>query len=351
MRIVVNDIAASEGGAMSVLRDLHSDIINDHDKNEWIFLLGEKFIEESDNIKVLTFPKIKASWINRLKFDFISGKKIVNKLRPDVYLSLQNTATIGVNAPQYVFLHQPLPYQKEKKFSFFKIKEFKMAIYQHVIGKIYSILLKKTKAIIIVQTQWMKEHISRITNNRVLKVDTKINIDENSINKRINENKRNMKHFFYPASNIPYKNHDYLIKSFSKCKDKELRLFLTLSRNEIKVKDDRIILLGKIPREKVFDIYSKANLIFPSSIETLGLPLLEAQCFMGPILALETEFSKEALADYPYKYFFKHDDPNNLCYLIEKISTSSIEFNTDKIVDIKENKISVLNILKGENID
>ncbi|HAP8732747.1 TPA: glycosyltransferase family 1 protein, partial [Enterococcus faecium] len=51
MRIVVNDIAASEGGAMSVLRDLHSDIISSGDENEWIFLLGEKFIEESDNIK------------------------------------------------------------------------------------------------------------------------------------------------------------------------------------------------------------------------------------------------------------------------------------------------------------
>lgn len=116
MRIVVNDIAASEGGAMSVLRDLHSDIISSGDENEWIFLLGEKFIEESDNIKVLTFPKIKTSWIKRLDFDFISGKKIINKLQPDIYLSLQNTATIGVKAPQYVFLHQPLPYQKEKIF-------------------------------------------------------------------------------------------------------------------------------------------------------------------------------------------------------------------------------------------
>ncbi|HAP8715738.1 TPA: glycosyltransferase family 1 protein, partial [Enterococcus faecium] len=84
MRIVVNDIAASEGGAMSVLRDLHSDIISSGDENEWIFLLGEKFIEESDNIKVLTFPKIKTSWIKRLDFDFISGKKIINKLQPDI---------------------------------------------------------------------------------------------------------------------------------------------------------------------------------------------------------------------------------------------------------------------------
>ncbi|HCR4656563.1 TPA: glycosyltransferase family 1 protein, partial [Enterococcus faecium] len=201
MRIVVNDIAASEGGAMSVLRDLHSDIISSGDENEWIFLLGEKFIEESDNIKVLTFPKIKTSWIKRLDFDFISGKKIINKLQPDIYLSLQNTATIGVKAPQYVFLHQPLPYQKEKNFSFIKKKEFKMATYQHVIGKIYSILFKKTKATIIVQTQWMKENVSSILNNKILKVDTKINIDENIINKQINENKRNMKHFFYPASN------------------------------------------------------------------------------------------------------------------------------------------------------
>ena len=68
----------------------------------------------------------------------------------------------------------------------------------------YILYCLKTKATIIVQTQWMKENVSSILNNKILKVD-KINIDENIINKQINENKRNMKHFFYPASNIPYK--------------------------------------------------------------------------------------------------------------------------------------------------
>ena len=61
MRIVVNDIAASSGGAKTVLMDFYHYLVESNDKNEWIFLLGDLHLEETRYIKVINFPEIKRS--------------------------------------------------------------------------------------------------------------------------------------------------------------------------------------------------------------------------------------------------------------------------------------------------
>ena len=104
MRIIVNDIAASKGGAMTVLKDFYETVKLQNDDNEWIFLLGDNYLEETENIKVLTFKKEKASQIKRLCFDLFYGRKIINKLNPDVVLSFQNTICFGVKCKQVVYV-------------------------------------------------------------------------------------------------------------------------------------------------------------------------------------------------------------------------------------------------------
>ena len=74
MRIVVNDIAASQGGALTILRQFYSYIKDNCPDDEWIFLLGDNYLEETDNIQVLTFPEIKQKQ-NRLYK--VSGRKIL----------------------------------------------------------------------------------------------------------------------------------------------------------------------------------------------------------------------------------------------------------------------------------
>ncbi|MCP9614140.1 hypothetical protein [Levilactobacillus brevis] len=140
MRIVVNDIVAvpNSGGVYSILTDFYNEVLNYsklHKDVEWIFLVSGKFLKETDNIKIICFPEIKKSHLKRLLFELLNGKKIINSLKPDVYLSLQNTMTLGVNAKKWTYLHQPLPYQKEMKFSIFKRLERKMLFYKWQIVK------------------------------------------------------------------------------------------------------------------------------------------------------------------------------------------------------------------------
>lgn len=58
--------------------------------------------------------------------------------------------------------------------------------------------------------------------------------------------------------------------------------------------DDRVSFLGKIEYSKVSEVYSLADVfVFPSSTETQGVVLLEAQRFGLPVVAIDTKVNRE----------------------------------------------------------
>ncbi len=52
--------------------------------------------------------------------------------------------------------------------------------------------------------------------------------------------------------------------------------------------------LGQLPRDQVLELYTKSRaLIFPSTLESFGLPLIEAQHMGVPILAPEADYVRD----------------------------------------------------------
>lgn len=76
--------------------------------------------------------------------------------------------------------------------------------------------------------------------------------------------------------------------------------------------DLSIKFIGSLTREEVFDFYAKSTLIFPSYIETVGLPLLEAKMHWTPIIASDSAFSHEILDGYDKVEFFESFDYRHL---------------------------------------
>lgn len=338
LRIVVNDIVAvpNSGGVYSVLQDFYLEVLNyskDNKDIEWIFLLSGDFVEETDNIKVITLPNIKKSWLKRLDFEFFSGSKFINSLHPDIYFSLQNVMTLGVRAKKWVYMHQPLPFQKEYKFSLLKRSERKLWIYQNLIGKVIKFTLKHTNTQIIVQTNWVKKALvsegiaqnSRVVvkapNNLNFTIDNKKHIDNTS--------------FFYPATALKYKNHKILFEASKKLESMgyNFHVFCTISKDELKNLDitpvKSVSLLGIIPREKVIEFYQSSILVFPSLVETFGLPLLEAKMSNDFILSGDTDFGNEILEKYPNKAFFDPHSSDDLA--VHMIQCLKGKFNIRKV--------------------
>ncbi|GEL88995.1 glycosyltransferase [Pediococcus parvulus] len=331
MKIVVNDIVAvpDGGGVFSILEDFYKKVVKNDSKNEWVFLLSGSYFEETDNVKILTFPEIKTNWLKRLTFEIITGKKVINLLKPDVYLSLQNTMTIGVaSRRKIVYLHQPLSYQREISFSFFKKSERNLAVHQKIIGKFINWTLKKTQPEIIVQTGWMKREIIR----EKIATSTKVKIIKPKGFEREKSQKVKLTNsFFYPANIRSYKNHQVIfraVKELNKIEKQNFSVFLTGEKNEFEKKYvslKNVYFLGHISREEVFRRYAQSVLIFPSRMETFGLPLAEAKEVGTIIFAANLEYAHEVLGNYSNAYYFDAQNNSQLVDLMSKYLKGSLK--------------------------
>lgn len=335
MRILVNDIAASSGGVLTVLKDFYKFVKENDKENEWFFLVCDDYIESTENIHVIKLPEIKKSYLKRLVFDFLTGRKFIKNLNVDYVFSLQNTLVHGVDVPQVVYQHQPLPFQDVKNYSFFKKDERKMAVYQHLIGKTIFLSAKKADKL-IVQTEWMIDAINKkcsVPKERIIKIAPNI---ENSENLRVDvERKNNM--FFYPTSAMPYKNISCIYEACKILESKNLDFTVKVTVPDGDAQRN-IQYIGQIPRNEVFANLCEGTLIFPSYIETFGYPLIEAAQMGAIVLAADCDYAHEVLSGYENVYYFNPFEPKELAVLIEKVISGEIErFDTFKKVEESNN--------------
>ena len=112
--------------------------------------------------------------------------------------------------------------------------------------------------------------------------------------------------FVYVADGEFHKNHHHLISALILLAEEGISpsLCLTLSkRNENIVKkidveianhDLKISNIGEVSHVEIINLYrSSTALIFPSTIESFGLPLLEASQLRLPIIASEKDFVRD----------------------------------------------------------
>ena len=324
MRILVNDLAASRTGALAVLKSFYDYVCENDTENEWIFLISGEYLEPKDNIKVATYPGVKKSWMHKLWFDLFSGRKVINKYSPDYVLSLQNIITRGVKCRSGVYIHQAIPFQSEKKFSFFKRDEMIFAVYQHLIGSFIKSSARRADDV-FVQTDWMKEAVaerSRVNADKISVVRMSAVEFERSRSPRTSYNG-----FFYPAG-FPavYKNHDCIYKACSYLDRDgcEYKVLLTLDKGPEPV-SNRVEFIGAQNKSQMQKNYEENALVFPSYIETVGLPLIEARSVGTVILASDCAFSKEVLAGYENAYFFDPFRPESLAELMRRVITGEIK--------------------------
>lgn len=343
MRIVVNDIAASKGGALTILKDFYNCVRENDAENEWIFLLGDNILEETDNIKIITLPHIKNSRKKKLLFDFFTGKKFINNLHPDVVFSLQNTFTFGVKAPQIIYLHQSIPFQKVKKFSFLKGSERSLAVYQHLIGRVIKLSAKKCHKV-IVQTRWMQEAVMkqcRLPEERVMRIaPTVADISAYNTDLPFDPNR-----FFYPTAPAIYKNNAAVYEACRILNEKNIHCDVTLTIPQEHSKGD-VRCVGRLPYGEVIEQYAQSTLIFPSYIETFGFPMAEARKVGTIVLASDCPFSREVLEGYENAYFFDPFKPQELAALMERVITEGIvKKSTVETYDSQDSWTVVMNAL------
>lgn len=324
--IMVNATSATIGGSLTILNQFIENIDNGLDKNKkyYIFVPITSPLKSFDNVVII--PIMAKKYIDRINWDLNGMKRWCKKndIKPDLIISLQNTAVAFGGVPQIIYLHQSLPYAKESSWNILKKDERKMWFYKYIY-KMWINLSVKKQHYIVVQTEWMKEAIKKsgYNENKIIVSRPKINpIDINKVKKL---DKKNKKYLFYPAADYKYKNHTIVVEAMKILLDKDpqivndIRIIFTLDKeaniNEKIIKyglDGTIKLIGSLKYEDVLSYYRSSDIIlFPSYVETFGLPLVEASYFEKTIIASDCFYSREVLDGYNMVDFVKYNDASS----------------------------------------
>ncbi|MDY4671153.1 MAG: glycosyltransferase [Oliverpabstia sp.] len=325
--VMIYDVHASESGALAILDDLYRQIKSYPDKSiRWIFIVSTPEYEETDNIIVLRFPWVKKNWGFRYYFDTVTTKKLIRNLNPDQIFSLQNKGVGCFNKEQVVYLHLPFVLTDHR----FTVRADgkKLWLYQNIVSKSIFRSLRKVK-FTIVQTHWMKEALvkkAKVDKEKVIILQP--DISTNCIGTYVDSIK-NRHSFFYPATAFSYKNHMTMLKALNYAKNRGLKdysVMLTIKPDENELTRAlfeyaqshqlNVMFEGQISREKVFEMYAKSVLLFPSYVESFGLPLLEARMSGTYIIASDCPFSHEILSGYDKAKFFEEMDYKKMGELI-----------------------------------
>jgi len=335
-KIVISGVNMVEGGILTILQSFLKELSQWEDIEVYALVHSKKLFNTSEdykNIKFLEFKNIKNSWISRLKFEWVDVKKICNELQPDVWVSLHDMS-VNVTAPKkYVYCHNPSPFYKSKIKDLFQDKKF--FLFTIFYKYLYGINIKKNTNV-IVQQNWIADEFSNMYNINNLLVARPETTQEDSYTERKDRyvDKVGKAILLYPAIPRVFKNFEVIINAVNYIKKefnedyKNIEILLTFSHgfnkfgdniiNVVKEKNlDVIKFIGYKNKDEINDLYEMASaLIFPSKLETWGLPLSEAKAHNIPVMSSNLPYAKETIGNYNKCIFFEPDDYIELANLI-----------------------------------
>lgn len=298
---------------------------------------------QSNNIDVIITKRDGIFDIFFYEKEFYKKWSLKNNIIADVIVSMQNTTINYFNGvKQIVLFQQSIPLSDIRWNPIFK-NERSLFYYKNI----YPFFVKRfsNKAtIFIAPTKWVKERLNKkfkIPINNIIVIYSEIKYVDVAkvIPKNLDDN---YYHFFYPANGSLYKNHLILLKAIKIMRDdlnidiSNVRIHFTLNndRNNYFLKfikrfniNNNIIFEGVLSNSEMESFYKSSHaLLFPSMIESFGLPLIEAAQFGLPILTVDLPYAKEVLQQYNGASFLPIDDPFQWAKEISKYMRPDFRF-------------------------
>lgn len=320
--IAVSATALAASGALTILKQFIKHAANDIN-NYIMFVPSGLDLPKHGNIEyIFNEPK---GWAQRIYWDWFGFRKALDRLSLNVkkVLCLQNS-TLNIECDQVIYLHQPIPFSEYNNFlSNFSVNNFKLYLYKKVYA-FFIFIFCNEKTIYVVQTEWMKAGVlkrcPKLRNEQVviIKPDVKgFDITDDSNTAPISKNK-----ILYPATPLSYKNHQIILDALILLKNKnelsDICFQVTFNKGVYKNFDKfvtknkleyHIEYLGMLTHDLLKIKYQEAKVIvYPSYIESYGLPLIEAASLGKKIVCSDLPYSQDVLADYKGVIYVKYND-------------------------------------------
>lgn len=245
-----------------------------------------------------------------------------------------------------VYCHNPSPFYKINMKIFFL--DYKFALFSWFYKYLYKINILKNN-FVIVQQEWLKNEFIKLYDVKNVVVANP-NIEILIQNEKVIE-KSEKTIFFYPSFPRVFKNFELICEAVSLIDSiyfDKFEVILTINGSETKYsknivekygKHNNIKFIGLQTREKIFEIYSKSDcLIFPSKLETWGLPISEFKTFDKAILVVDLPYVRETVGDYSKVKFFSLNDSKELATYMQNKIDDCLEYDLNP--KIKKSELS-----------
>lgn len=345
--IIISAINFRDGGPLSVLQDCLR-YVNNHLSSEYrIIALVHKIelFQNLEHIELIEFPKSAASYLYRLFYEYIYFKKISEKYDPFLWLSLHDMTPNVKASIRAVYCHNPAPFYNITFKDFWLDPRF--ALFNFLYKYLYQINIQKNH-FVIVQQEWIRKKFELMYRVKQTIV-AHPSIEITHTNQTITENTQIQKNylFFFPTIPRVFKNIELICEAIKILNDKKISRFevtLTIDGTENRyakwlIKNyqnvQNLNFIGRQTREKVFELYQTTDcLIFPSKLETWGMPITEFQSFNKPILVADLEYAHETVKNYQKISFFDPYDPSDLAKYMQKAILQQLVFDSNKPIMI-----------------
>lgn len=338
--IVISAVNIRRGGTLRILRDCleYLSSLSMMGLYRVVAVVHKKEFVEFEGIEYIEMPDIIKGWGKRLWCEYVTMYKLSKKLDP-VYLwfSLHDTTPRVCAQRQALYCQTSFPFLKLKAQDF-KF-DYKIVLFGLFTRFAYLINVKRNSHI-VVQADWLRERFSRmfgVDKSRFIVAPPQETPSSFLQLKRI----KNISYTFsYVCGPDCHKNVELLCEAAKRLERKigknKFKVILTLSGNENKYSRwlhdkwgnvDSVNFLGYQSREGVEGIYSETDcLVFPSRVETWGLPISEFRHTGKSMLLADLPYAHEASAGADKVGFFSPINPEDLMMKMFQLIEGKEEF-------------------------
>lgn len=339
--IVFSGINLFEGGPLSIFKDCLNSVVENelHKSNNIIAFVHKKelFKEFQEEITIIELPKSRKNYLYRLWYEYFYFYAYSFRANIDIWVSLHDITPNVKAKKRLVYCHNASPFYKMSKME----SEFapKLKFFNLLYKYIYLINLKKNDYVIL-QQHWLKNKFIEtfnINSNKIIVAHPNTQNLKEALIRNDSLPVNNM--FFYPSFPRAFKNFEVICEASLILANKgitDYKIVLTLDGTENRYssylvnkyqKHNNIIFIGLQSRNKVYSYYEKCSaLIFPSKLESWGLPISEVKTFNKPIIAARLDYAVETVGEYNQVKFFNPNDADELAEILERFIKKTIKW-------------------------
>lgn len=331
--IVISAVNLRKGGTLTILRNCleYLDTIADGKRYRVVALVHDKRLALYPNIEYIEIPWALDTWVNRLYCEYIYMHRLSAELSPVyLWLSLHDT-TPNVRAERRaVYCHNPFPFFGWKwKYLFMN---YRIVFFSWFSKAIYRINIHKDDYV-VVQQEWLRESFVRMFGLECGRIVVAL---PNSAAAEIKDRPSppdGVYRFIFASYADIHKNFETLCEAARLLEGDigrgRFTVTLTIAGGENRYAAylkrhwggvDSLRFAGFMSRDRLYECYSESDcMVFPSKVETWGLPISEFAVSGRPMLLADLPYAHETARGSRKTAFFAADSPYELKTMMKRL--------------------------------